>query len=633
MKWDFPKSNEQAIDGFNHSGQEIFLGEAFYSFGKEVLQNSNDVPLDPDRKKPVHVTFELIKIDTDEFPDRKRFLQIIKQAKNDYFEHYCDESVSKFYDRAEQVLTAPKLNVLCVSERNTTGMTGPFKVGKQLHTFSTEGISQKANSQAGGSRGMGKSVFYMLSDLNTLFVSTHSEDEEDNKALKSFCYGRSYLSGRCQDGEYYIGRGLCMLPDGGIAIGNSIPKFLRRSEFVAKNDLRGTSFLIPGVRLEGNWINCLTASIVSSFFQAIYNGSLKVSIKNSNQNDVEINSLTLKSLLLNNKIRNSLNEDVQEERLDNAKRYFQCIDQGEKEIINNNKLGKIKLHILKAEEGERSKLSFCRSGMLVTDKVDRLKQFKGFEPFTGVFECLDPEGMKFFRKLEGAKHDALETDRLHIDDREEAKSTLRVVTKELKEVLKKHFEIKVSSTTEISELAEFFPADDESSIKEDIGENGISNEYLITPRMIKSYGPSTIGVSDNKKRSGGGSSEVIGEEKVSNSKNGGIGEGEGSGPSDGNARSGGKPRRPLELSSLWSSKPRNKEFNKCIFFKPQSTRKNSIISVFIAGADWDEKVTVENSNLGKVQNGEIFDINLVKGKEVKLEFKINYEGSVMIQVT
>jgi len=167
-KWSFELL--KTWQGFNDSDIERFKKGRYLSLAREVIQNSNDAILDPE--KPVRVEFELLKVDTSSIPNVEDLRQKIASCLP-FAEEDNNPEAPKWFAEAKKILDSTKVSVLRMSDFNTTGIVGPCERGTPFFAYMRAmGTSVKPNETAGGSHGIGKRAPLACSKLRSLFVVT-----------------------------------------------------------------------------------------------------------------------------------------------------------------------------------------------------------------------------------------------------------------------------------------------------------------------------------------------------------------------------------------------------------------------------------------------------------------------------
>lgn len=120
--WKFPLNNDGDKDGLNDSGIETFKGVPYESLAREVIQNSLDAA-DPDKGAPVEVHFKLYNMPKNIFPGADEFTQILQACKKEKPDH---QGTQKFFDVALSVIASDEMQVIKISDFNTTGLLNSF---------------------------------------------------------------------------------------------------------------------------------------------------------------------------------------------------------------------------------------------------------------------------------------------------------------------------------------------------------------------------------------------------------------------------------------------------------------------------------------------------------------------------
>lgn len=100
----------------------------------------------------------------------------------EYWNDGNNQKTTRFFDKAIDVFNQDFIDVLRISDFNTTGLTGSDKDYNSAwqNLVKSSGVSNKCGT-SGGSFGIGKSAPFACSDLRTVFYSTI-----DNQGLKAF---------------------------------------------------------------------------------------------------------------------------------------------------------------------------------------------------------------------------------------------------------------------------------------------------------------------------------------------------------------------------------------------------------------------------------------------------------------
>ena len=144
-------------------------------------------------------------------------------------------------------------------------------------------VSEKGNSLAGGSKGVGKNAAFLMSGLSTVFYSTRAnQDIKGNKGNFVGSIGVAELiSGYVDDTivpnrDYTHGTGYFSSNDVNFAIEN----VLSLGGHHRNSNQFGTDIYILGFNAEDEWIKEVINSLLDSFMSTIVRGELEVVVNN-----------------------------------------------------------------------------------------------------------------------------------------------------------------------------------------------------------------------------------------------------------------------------------------------------------------------------------------------------------------
>ena len=165
LKWTFPPTGGGVAQGFNDSAQEHFRNNAWKNTVREIVQNSLDAVRD--ETAPVTVEMREIEVPSSEIGSADLAGHVraaLKRTKDD------GEAVGeKFYARALDILDGDTIDMLAITDSNTTGLVDEKWDALVYH----EGTTRKGGmGAAGGSFGLGKNAPYLVSDLKAVCYST-----------------------------------------------------------------------------------------------------------------------------------------------------------------------------------------------------------------------------------------------------------------------------------------------------------------------------------------------------------------------------------------------------------------------------------------------------------------------------
>ena len=167
-KWRFASNNKGIVDGFNDPGIETFSANSIASMVREVIQNSVDQQVDDSR--PVVVDFDFFQVTQDEIPGGRPlgniFDRCITASKG-------DPVATGFFQQAQKLMKG-KIDVLRISDHNTTGLVGAETddTKKPWHQLVKGRGSSNKNINSGGSFGIGKAAPLACSYFHTIFYAS-----------------------------------------------------------------------------------------------------------------------------------------------------------------------------------------------------------------------------------------------------------------------------------------------------------------------------------------------------------------------------------------------------------------------------------------------------------------------------
>lgn len=167
-KWRFASNNKGIVDGFNDPGIETFSANSIASMVREVIQNSVDQQVDDSR--PVVVDFDFFQVTQDEIPGGRQlgniFDRCITASKG-------DPVATGFFQQAQKLMKG-KIDVLRISDHNTTGLVGAETDDTKTpwHQLVKGRGSSNKNINSGGSSGIGKAAPLACSYFHTIFYAS-----------------------------------------------------------------------------------------------------------------------------------------------------------------------------------------------------------------------------------------------------------------------------------------------------------------------------------------------------------------------------------------------------------------------------------------------------------------------------
>lgn len=382
LKWHFPSTDYGDKDSINDPLRSTFEGRHEYYIAREAIQNSLDAKRP--EEKSVHVTFERFTTHKREVPGLTELTSVIQAAKEFSVN---EERSEQEYGTALKVLAQDTINILKISDYNTSGLTGDddSQSGGWYKLLATTGANSMSGD-GGGSFGIGKGAPFAASFLRTVYYSTINEKNEFKFA------GKARISSfKNDDGD--IRKGVGMYGEGvpGRGVKSATNPSLLSGKF--RRDERGTDVFVLGYRTdESDWTKLLLNSILNNFWAAIHFGDLTVDLKENGEILYEINSESLGELMA----EFAAGPD------DSLEFYKAVIDptvfeEGDLPILKD-----VELYIRLGESLPKEVQLMRKTKMSIT-KIENYRVLT--EPYVAVFICKSSMGNKLLRALEPPTHD------------------------------------------------------------------------------------------------------------------------------------------------------------------------------------------------------------------------------------
>jgi len=203
-----------------------------------------------------------------------------------------------------------------------------------------------------------------------------------------------------------------------------------------------------------NWHELLVGAILTNFFAAILEGSLEVTT-----DEYTISKDSLGVLFNDPRIIDALKELDDEEHLANFEAsyaFYRCLESNsayDAETQVQEPMGNFAIKIL-VEEGLKKEIAFLRNGMFITkNSIQSLKQFPNAKDFVAVAYCTSTKGNGILREMEPPQHNAFEGNRY---DRTNGPKLLNQVGKKIRGQLKKHITPDYAEVGAVEFLADIF---------------------------------------------------------------------------------------------------------------------------------------------------------------------------------
>ena len=427
MNWVFPKNDGGRDSGFHDAGVETFKGHLDRYLARELIQNSLDARLDPE--KPVHVKFELLSLERGQIPGMD-YLQETFGRCADYWKGH--DKVYAFFQQAVALAAQPRLTALKVGDYNTTGVPGTDddRAKNWYHLIRCAGSSSKWGGE-GGSFGIGKNAPFAASRLRTVFYSTKTTD--DGGVFQGVS---TLVSHKLPDGSTAQPTGFLGGERGeSIRVPGHIPHEFQRAEC----GLDIVALEYPAV---ATWQNDLVYSVLDNFWPAIDFGDLVVTV-----GEQIIDRSNLPKLL--NAF--SGHEDF------TAHLFYQAYKSPTNRFDERlPTVQECSLYLVAGDMDLPRRVAMVRKTGMVIHQRGYLRSLL---PFCGVFLCRNEEGNRVLRDMEPPRHDMWDPDH---PERGANKKVEKEYMDFIKECIKKLVPIDDSKVISIPDLNRFLPDDDDT---------------------------------------------------------------------------------------------------------------------------------------------------------------------------
>ena len=389
-QWHFSLQEGGREDGPNDAMMQNFKSSPYKALVREAVQNSLDAVLDS--SKPVRVEFTFANLNARSFSNFFALHMHILECK-DYF-GWNEKAVELYGNMAtyfKSKLVGKGIGYIKVSDYNTKGMEyDPNSSSSPFYAFArAAGVSSKINQESGGSFGFGKSAYFQLSPISTIFISTLT-----NSGQHVF-EGVSWLCSHRFQGQKVSSVGFYDNNDGRpINEVEKIPTRFQRKE-------SGTSFYIMGFRDEDKTeaMDDMIKETLRSFWYAIFCNKLEVSVATET-----INSTNLESYLVKYFIDDI--DDTAKRGYYNPRPYYNAVKNAGKDAKTRcftekiPILGECSLFLLKAK-CPKDKIIYMRRPLMLVYAKRTQTSYGVF----GLFVCTNPKGDQVLRSLENPAHD------------------------------------------------------------------------------------------------------------------------------------------------------------------------------------------------------------------------------------
>lgn len=235
--WHFATQEGGREDGPNDAMMQNFRAKPYSALVREAVQNSLDAVLDP--LQPVRVEISFSNLNARNFTNFFNLREHIIECLN-YFS-WQEKAVALYNSMAEcfsDDLRGSKIGYIRVSDFNTKGMKyDPNSSQSPFYAFArAAGVSSKIDQQSGGSFGFGKSAYFQLSPIGSVFISSLTNNGQHAFEGVSWLCSHNFKGEKVSSVGYYDNNNGKPITDI-----EHIPVRFRRDE-------PGTSFYILGFK-------------------------------------------------------------------------------------------------------------------------------------------------------------------------------------------------------------------------------------------------------------------------------------------------------------------------------------------------------------------------------------------------
>lgn len=406
--WCAPSTYQGTYNGFNDSGIATFTTDNtghVNSLVRETIQNSLDAVLD--KKKPVKVCFKLFDMPAEKFPGKNQFVRMLEECLS---ENRDKEGIANFFERAIQIVQKP-IKVFRISDYNTCGLSGADVSGRASYDTKWGSLvkcngTPNQNSTAGGSYGIGKSVTFLCSDLQTVFYSSL-----DEKKVKSTVGVARLISFQDLDNADMITTGTVYFAKSR----NELNAILSLPDFESgyMREETGTDIYIMGMNDTENLRMELIHSVLYNFLVSIWNQQLVVVLDNEENDIISKDTLDKYVPMI---VSQTDTKSKWKKSTDALNNYYElltsapesnpdvkviplCAEEYGKEYGFSD--GDATLYLLKKKNANRHVLMTREKGMRIFEQDCLPRSIE----FTGIFHITGAKMNCEFRKMETPAHD------------------------------------------------------------------------------------------------------------------------------------------------------------------------------------------------------------------------------------
>ena len=384
--WRFPNLDNGPEQGINDGGITTFKGSELYNnLAREICQNSLDAKAEG--FDSVTVKFKSVSLNKNDYPELFELDDVFKECE-EYWEGRTEPKLKSFLDEANSKLSNDKVDLLIISDYNTTGLSGA-KAGKKEKSkwralTHSNGVTEKS-SGSGGSYGIGKNAPFACSSFRTVFYNSYARKDK----LKAF-QGVARLITHTHNNFDTQGSGFyqnteCQQP----IFENDISKL---RDYIDRKDF-GTDVVIAGFKKSDSWAEDIEKAILSNFFVAISRGTLKVSI-----DDVDVDNNNIRDRI---KYYADKEENSKDKRISTILEFYYALT--ESDVVVSGSIAEendVDLYIKKDDSYSKSIAEMRSIGMVI-----RTRHHNIYTRYAAVMIVKDGALNNLLKEIEPPAHD------------------------------------------------------------------------------------------------------------------------------------------------------------------------------------------------------------------------------------
>ena len=386
--------NVDELRGANDPIIQKFKDNFYNSLVRESIQNSMDAKGD---STFIEVKYELGVVKRSDYPalfDLRKHIAACKETHGD------NNRAQEIYGPMADFINTEELDVLTISDSRTEGMPylpdniykNPFSafVNSEGQSVKTTTNSDGATVSNGGSFGIGKGAYFLMSPVRSLLVSTMVNDTEKH----TFFEGVSRLCTHDIDDTHYYHMGFYCIDGETPVMGDEIPTQFKR-------DRPGTSISLIGLHEDlGSKQNVedeIEKAVISNFWLAIYNEKLIVTVGQRKPIDRDSLEDKMRAMFINEYAKGNpiLYYKAYTTPPDN-RRFFKFVK------TDDEYLGHCELYIRVGETGKKDMITCMRDMMMLIQTIPSPRQHHA--GISGTFLCLGEPGNANFELTEDESH-------------------------------------------------------------------------------------------------------------------------------------------------------------------------------------------------------------------------------------